>query len=63
MVTFESDKKGVELINYQKIKEEWKIDLTPMWIRKYLRLTEPKFYETAKWWHFWNGFAWDSLTD
>ena len=35
-------------------------DLTPVGIRKFLKLDEVKFAQTAQWGHFGRGFAWDN---
>ena len=48
-----------EWMSYEGFKKEYNLDLTPSGIIKELDLRAPKYYKTAKWGHFGNGFSWD----
>lgn len=48
-----------EFMTNEEFKRVYDLDLTPSGIIKRLDLRKPKYYETAKWGHFGNGFTWD----
>ncbi len=46
--------------NWETIQGVWS-NLTPAGIKEQLKLAEQKYYPTAKWGHFGEGFIWDTL--